>query len=83
MRDEKNNGMPFTEIRQIGLYSTDEKEVKELAERVASFNHRRRTEIVLDVIPRQKGDALHENGPYYNLNLTFPNREIQDAFWLE
>ena len=83
MDDEKNNGQPYTEVMQIGLYSTDEDEVKELAARVGKFNHNRMSNVVLDVEPRSKGDALYPDGPYYSLRLTFPNAEVQEAFWLE
>ena len=80
--DEKRNGMPYEEVMQIGLYETDALAVEAFAQRVAKFNHRRMSNVVLDVEPHDKGDAAVA-GPHFKLRLTFPNHEVQDAFWTE
>lgn len=70
-------------VMQVGLYSTSDKEVEEFAKRVAQFNQRRMSNIVLDIEPHEKGDAQFPGGPHYKLRLTFPNHNVQEAFWLE
>lgn len=82
MNDEKRNGMPYEEVMQVGLYETDPLEVEKFAKRVAQFNDRRMSNVVLDVEPHDKGDAAVDV-PHYKLRLTFPNHEVQDAFWTE
>lgn len=69
-------------VMQVGLFSTDAEEIKTLAKRVAQFNHRRSSSIVLDVEWHDKGDAQCEV-PHAKIRLTFPNYQVQDAFWIE
>lgn len=70
-------------VIQVGLYETDPGEVKAFAERVAKFNQKRMSNIVLDVEPHEKGDVHYPGGPHFKLRLTFPNHAVQEAFWLE
>lgn len=70
-------------VMQVGLYSTSEEEIETLAKRVAAFNQRRMSNIILDIEPHEKGDAQFPGGPHYKIRLTFPNHRVQDAFWLE
>lgn len=79
-----DNRLPSEDrVMQVGLFSTDNKEVEALAKRVATFNHRRMSNVTLDVEPHEKGDAQYPGGPHYKLRLTFPSHAVQDAFWTE
>jgi hypothetical protein len=82
MDDEKRHGMPYEEVMQVGLFETSAIKVEEFAQRVAKFNHRRMSNVVLDVESHDKGDAA-VNAPHFKLRLTFPNHEVQEAFWME
>lgn len=64
------------EVMQVGLFETDNEKVKEFAKRVAKFNQRYLSNVLLDVEPN---NSLKR----YDLRLTFPSHEVQDAFWLE
>lgn len=69
-------------VMQVGLFSESAKEVKTLAERVETFNKRRMSNVTLDVEPHDNGDSQCGR-PHFKLRLTFPNHDVQDAFWLE
>jgi hypothetical protein len=70
-------------VMQVGLFETDPNAVEAFAKRVAKFNQKRMSNIILDVEAHEKGDAQYPGGPHYKLRLTFPNHQVQEAFWLE
>ncbi len=72
----KNNLPNDLKVMQVGLTESDPEAVKEFAKRVAKFNQRRMSNVLLDVEPDDKNKT-------FNLRLTFPSHEVQDAFWLE
>ena len=69
-------------VRQVGLYSEDPNEIKAFVDRVVQFNNNRGTNIIVDLINMQKGDAQFER-PHVKIDIRFPSPEVQDAFWLE
>lgn len=76
IKDEQNH------VLQAGLYSESIQEVENLAKRIAAFNDRHSTNIKLDVLATEKGDAQCER-PHAKLYLAFPSHEVQEKFWLE
>ena len=71
------------EVMQVGLFETDPLAVQAFAERIAKFNQRRMSNIVLDIESHEKGDAAFPAGPHFKLRIIFPNHNVQEAFWLE
>jgi hypothetical protein len=69
-------------VLQAGLWSDDQTEIKNLVDRVARFNDKFNTNITVDILPTEKGDAQCER-PHAKLYIKFPNHEVQDKFWLE
>jgi len=69
-------------VKQVGLYSEDIPEIESFVKRVAAFNERFSTNVKVDVLPVDKGDAQCPN-PHAKLYLYFPSRGVQDKFWLE
>ena len=78
-----NGNLPNdNEVMQVGLYETDANAVRTFVQRVAKFNQRYTSNVLVDVEPHEKGDAAVA-GPHFKIRLTFPNHEVQDAFWME
>ena len=71
-----------TKVTQFGLWSDNQQEIRNLAERVARFNQRFTTGIVLDITPTDTGDVVCDHA-HAKLMLTFDSPEVQEKFWLE
>lgn len=70
------------QIKQIGLWSTDESEIKALVKRVNDFNIKNiGTPIKLDIIPQPEGNREKQE-PHYQLMFVYPSKDAQKAFWL-
>ncbi|MAZ33840.1 MAG: hypothetical protein Tp178MES00d2C33159091_24 [Prokaryotic dsDNA virus sp.] len=70
-------------ILQNGLYCTEDKDAREMIERVNKFNiNHIGSPVKLDVIPYEKGDEFVDN-PHYKFRFLFPSREVMRAFWTE
>lgn len=70
------------QIKQIGLWSTDETEIKNLVKRVEKFNLANiGTPIKLDIIPQPEGNR-EKPEPHYQLLFVYPSKDAQKDFWL-
>ena len=69
-------------VVQAGLYSESIQEIDNFVRRVAAFNERFSTNVKVDVLPVEKGDAQCER-PHAKFYIYFPSHEVQDKFWLE
>lgn len=69
-------------VKQVGLYSENIQEIDNFVRRIAAFNERFSTNVKVDVLPMDKGDAQCER-PHAKLYIYFPSYEVQEKFWLE
>lgn len=70
-------------ITHIGLFTTEDKKIKELSDRVVKFNMRHGSLDVKMTARWVAEPSPHCNQPHYDILMEYTSKEVADKFWTE